>query len=133
MPSVIFSIKPEYCYKIFSQIKKYEYRKTRLAKENVAKILIYCTSPISKIVGEAQISNIICDTPLIVWDQTKNFSGITKDYFYKYFNNSEKAIAYELTRVIKYSKPLSLQDFGLKVAPQSYAYVDVEESKEYLF
>ena len=59
--NVILSIKPEFVEKIFSGEKQYEYRKV-LFKQKVDTVYIYASRPISKIVGEFKIAEIICDT-----------------------------------------------------------------------
>ena len=41
----------------------------------------------------------------------------------KYFKNKDKAYAYKLGKVKVYECPKSLLDFGLRMAPQSFAYV----------
>lgn len=45
---VLLSINPEYVEKIFSGIKKYEYRRSIFKNEAVDTIVIYSTSPIKK-------------------------------------------------------------------------------------
>ncbi|MDE5767136.1 MAG: ASCH domain-containing protein [Malacoplasma sp.] len=54
MKKILISIKPEYVKNILKGIKKYEYR-TKLPKEKISKIIIYCTSPIKKVVAEVDI------------------------------------------------------------------------------
>lgn len=123
MCKILLSIHPEYVEKILSGEKIYEFRKV-LCKENVDKIVIYSTSPVSKVIGEATVEKILVDKPLALWNKTKKHSGITKDYFKSYFHNKDKAIAYKLTDVKKYTTPLELDDFGLKCAPQSFVYLN---------
>ena len=82
--NVILSIRPEFVEKIFSGEKQYEYRKI-LFKQKVDTVYIYASRPISKIVGEFKIAEIICDTPANIWNQTKEHSGVTKSFFQKYY------------------------------------------------
>ena len=82
--NVILSIKPEFVEKIFSGEKQYEYRKV-LFKQKVDTVYIYASRPISKIVGEFKIAEIICDTPANIWNQTKEYSGVTKSFFQQYY------------------------------------------------
>lgn len=120
---IIISINPEYVEKIISGEKKFEYR-TKAAKEDINKIIIYETKPIMKVVAEVEILDVIATTPEELWDQTKNQSGITKSFFDEYFKNKQIAYAYKLGTVKVYEKPKSLLDFGLRMAPQSFAYVN---------
>lgn len=119
---IIISINPEYVEKIISGEKKFEYR-TKAAKEDINKIIIYETKPIMKVVAEVEILDVIATTPEELWNQTKNQSGITKSFFDEYFKNKQIAYAYKLGTVKVYEKPKSLLDFGLRMAPQSFAYV----------
>ena len=70
MCRVLLSINPEYVEKIFSGEKEFEFRKNR-CKSDVNKMVIYCTSPVMKVIGEADIIEIIEDTPAAVWRKTK--------------------------------------------------------------
>ena len=89
--------------------------KSQLKK--ISKILLYETSPIKKIVAEAKVLEILKNTPSIIWQTTKNYSGIDKDFFDNYFKNRKNAYAYKLRAIKKYDRPKKLSDFGLKVAP----------------
>ena len=75
--NVILSIKPEFVEKIFSGEKQYEYRKV-LFKQKVDTVYIYASRPISKIVGEFKIDEILCDTPENIWKETRRQSGVTR-------------------------------------------------------
>ena len=123
MSSILMSIKPKFVAEIFSGKKKYEFRK-RVCKKKVDKIIIYSTFPVCKVVGEAEINNVLIDSPNRVWSITKNYAGIEKKFFDNYFANKDVATAYELTNVKKYPEPKELSEFGVRVAPQSYQYVD---------
>lgn len=123
MSSVLMSIKPQYVNKIFLGEKIFEFR-TTLCKRKVTKMYIYATSPIKKVVGEVTIEKVLIDTPENIWEQTKEKAGIEKDSFFFYYNGKEKAIAYQLKNIIKYTIPKELSEFGIKKAPQSYQYIN---------
>lgn len=122
MCSILISINPEHVENIFNGTKKYEYRKIR-CKQDIDKIIIYSTSPIMKIVGEAKVEEILEGSPEKIWNITKKQSGITSKFYDKYFNNREKAIAYKLTDIKKYELPKDLSAYGIRTAPQSFIYV----------
>lgn len=119
---IIISINPEYVEKIISGEKKFEYR-TKVAKQQVDTLIIYATKPMMKVVAEVEILGVIATSPEELWNQTKNQSGITKSFFDEYFKDKRVAYAYKLGTVKVYEKPKSLLDFGLRMAPQSFAYV----------
>ena len=82
---IILSIKPEFAKKIFEGDKKFEFRRTIFKNKNVSKVIVYASSPISKVIGEFEIGDILFKDLTTLWDETKEFSGITEDYFYDYF------------------------------------------------
>lgn len=121
---IVISINPEHVENIINGSKKFEYR-TKAAKSDVKKILIYETLPVKKIVAEAEIVEVLMLPPEKLWEKTKNQSGIPKSFFDSYFKDRDVAYAYKLGKIKVYEKPKDLIDFGLKVAPQSFAYVNV--------
>lgn len=102
--------------------KQFEFRKVR-CRSDVDKIIIYATSPVMLVVGEAEVIEVIVDIPEQVWEMTSEFAGISKRFYDKYYQNKDKAVAYRLGEVKKYKKPLTLADFGINFAPQSFVYV----------
>lgn len=121
MKKIIISINPEHVDNIINGTKKYEYR-TKAAKKDVNKLIIYETMPIKKVVAEAEIIEVLALEPNALWKETKEFSGITKNFFDDYFKNRKVAYAYKLGTIKVYDEPKSLAEFGLKTAPQSFAY-----------
>lgn len=119
---MLLSINPEHVVNILSGEKQYEFRKVR-CKEKVDKIVIYSTSPVMQIVGEVDVLDIFEEDPETLWDITAEHSGITKEFYDKYYNGKEKAVAFKLGKVKKYKKPFTLADFGLSFAPQSFVYL----------
>lgn len=122
MRRILISINPEHVNNIISGKKKYEYRRIA-AKQDVSSLIIYETTPIKKIVAEAEVLDVLILPPEQLWQETKDSSGISKSFFDKYFNGREVAYAYKLGRVTVYQKPKRLVDFGVKTAPQSFVYV----------
>lgn len=122
MCRILLSINPQYVESIMSGTKRYEFRKVK-CKEKVDKIIIYSTYPVMKVVGEAEVLDVLVNSPEEVWKKTSSFSGITKEFFDSYFSGHQKAVAYKLGKVKKYKKPVNLLDFGIKAAPQSFVYI----------
>lgn len=119
---ILISINPEHVANIINGTKKYEYRKIA-AKQDVSSIVIYETTPIKRIVAEAKIIDVLVLTPSELWEQTKEHSGISKEFFDEYFKNRAVAYAYKLGKVKVYKKPKTLLEYGVKTAPQSFVYL----------
>lgn len=122
MSAILLSIKPEYAKAILDGRKKYEFRKVR-CKAGVNKIVFYATVPWSRVVGEAEIEDVLEGSPSDVWEQTKNAAGITRDKYGKYYHDRDKAVAYKLKNVIAYDPPKTLSDYGVDHVPQSFVYL----------
>ena len=119
---IVISINPEHVQNILNGTKKYEYR-TKAAKSDVNKIIIYETTPTKRIVAEAEIVEVLMMQPEELWNETRDKSGITKKFFDSYFKGRKVAYAYKLGKVRQYEEPKTLQEFGLKCAPQSFVYI----------
>ena len=121
MNKIIVSINPRHVNNIINGSKRYEYR-TRIASKDADKLLIYETAPTKKVVAEVDVIEVLSLDPNILWEQTKDYSGISKEFFDEYFKNRSVAYAYKLGKVKVYDEPKSLIEFGLRTAPQSFAY-----------
>ena len=122
--NIILSIKPEFANKIFEGDKKFEYRRSIFKNKNVSKVIVYASSPISKVIGEFEIGEILFKDLKTLWKETKEFSGITEDYFYEYFVGKENGFAIEVKRVKRYRKELCIRESFGKVPPQSFTYIE---------
>lgn len=125
MCTILLPIKPEYVEKIINQSKRYEYRR-KIGKKKVDRIIIYSTYPIKMVIAEVEVKKVLTDTPDNIWEKTKNYSGISKEKYSKYFCDKNKAFAYQLGKVLVYSKPKRLEDFNIYYSPQSFVYLKIE-------
>lgn len=123
MNALLLSINPEHVVNIMNHSKLFEFRKVA-CKKKVDIMIIYCTNPVKKIVGQAKIGRIITGDPEHVWRETESGAGISKEFFDKYYFGKKTAIAYELCDIVKYNEPRNLSDFGICSPPQSFVYVD---------
>lgn len=124
MNAILLSINPQYVKSIMCGEKTYEYRKTQ-CKKRVDKIIIYSTSPVMKVIGEADVDEILVGEPKVIWEITHSQSGIEKSFFDEYYKGKMQAVAYKLKHIIEYDEPKDLIDYGIKNAPQSFQYINV--------
>lgn len=124
MAKILIPINPEYVEKILLGQKKYEYRKIKPQKNNIDKMYIYSTAPVKMVVAEADIEDIIIEKPNKIWELTKDYAGINKDFFDNYYKGKDLAIAYKLGKVTRYVNPKKLEDLGINYVPQSFIYID---------
>ena len=76
-----------------------------------------------RVVGEAEVEEVLIDNPEIIWKKTQKKSGIDKKFFDQYYEDREQAVAYKLKNVVQYKEPKELKEFGIRSAPQSFQYV----------
>ncbi len=121
---VLLSIKPEYAEKILSGEKHYEFRKSIFKNSDVDKVIIYATKPLGKVIGEFDIDHVMQDNPDKIWKMTKNFSGITYEFFNQYFQGKSRAFAIKVKNPSTYSNPIELSEIlPSGIAPQSFCYI----------
>jgi len=119
---VVLSIKPEFANKIFDGTKKFEFRKSIFKNVNIKTVLVYSSSPVQKVIGEFQIGEIIKQDLETLWELTKEFSGITEEYFYKYFEDREYGFAIQVKEKTKFKTPKCLKEDYNLTPPQSFSY-----------
>jgi len=128
MATILLPIKPKYATKILNGEKNIEFRKS-FPKEDVDKIVIYATAPISRIIGEVEVIEEHTEKNISLLSYyllNKAFKiGITEDEFNKYYKNKSFVYYYKLGEVTKYDK--SLKDIGINYAPQNFVYLKEEK------
>lgn len=123
---VLLSIKPEFAFKIFDGEKKFEYRKVIFKNPDIRTVVVYASSPVQQVIGEFEIDGILSSSPDEIWELTKNYSGITENFFHEYFENRLVAHAIKIKNIKRYKRPMSLKkDFNV-LPPQSYLYLNEE-------
>jgi predicted transcriptional regulator len=119
---VILSIKPQFAEKIFNGTKKFEFRRT-LFKKAVTKIVVYASAPISRVIGEFEIDEILHTDLDYLWNNTGEHAGITREYYFEYFVGKEMGYAIKIKETKRYEASYSIEEkYGIK-APQSFAYI----------
>lgn len=124
--NLLMSIKPEFVGKILSYEKLYEFRKS-IFKQNVEKVFIYSTSPEKKIVGYFEVGEIICDSPIELWNSFSEVSGISKKDFFKYYEGSKEGFAIRIDNLHIFDEFIDMDKYDDFKAPQSFCYVENNE------
>jgi len=120
---VLLSIKPEFVEKIFNGTKKYEFRKSIFKNKDVDTVVVYASSPWQYVIGEFKIETILSDNVDRIWEQTREFSGISENFFRMYFAHKTNAFAIKIGHVTRYKKHKQLRDYNVNFAPQSFVYL----------
>lgn len=90
---------------------------------------------LGKIIGEFKVEMIIEESPLNLWEATKDFAGISKKKYLTYFQAASKAYALKISEFKEYNTPLEINEFDstLSFAPQSFCYSSPENQNQKKF
>lgn len=120
--NLIISIKYQYTEKIFNREKIYELRRN-FTKKQIDKIVIYESAPISRVVGEFEVEKVLHESLENLWDITKDFSCVDREFFEKYFKWKEYWYAIKIKNPKRYKEHKLITDYWMKRPPQNYAFV----------
>ncbi|HNW52120.1 MAG TPA: hypothetical protein PKH79_13635 [Prolixibacteraceae bacterium] len=121
---VLLSIKPEFAEKIFEGTKRYVFRRTLFKNPDVKTVVVYASSPVKKVIGEFEIDSVLHLETSSLWENTKEFAGISEEYFFDYFGEKKSGFAIKIKKSVRYPKALSLEkEFNAK-PPQSFVYLE---------
>lgn len=121
---VLLSIKPEFANKIFNGSKRFEFRRNVFKNTDVDTIVVYASSPVSKVIGEFKIETVIKKELEDLWEETKEYSGISKEFYDSYFIGKQEGFAIKVKNTVLYKKARNLKDDYGMVPPQSFAYIE---------
>lgn len=120
---VLLPIHPQYAKRILAGQKRVEFRRVRFARD-VSHVVIYATSPIKRIVGYFEVSEIVRASPTSLWRAYKKSGGIDRETFSYYFAAKRLGYAIGVKSVWSLAQPKSLRVVGpFKTPPQSFAYL----------
>lgn len=118
----LLSIRPQYAEAIFSGRKRFEFRRT-IFRSSVEVVVVYITSPVSMVVGEFDVKDVISERVAELWDRTHRYAGIEQDRFFEYFSGRDVGYAIAIGDVRRYEEPVTITErYGVR-APQSFVYV----------
>lgn len=119
----LYPIKPIYAERILSGKKKIELRK-KLPTKNIKYILIYATSPISKIIGYAEVTHMEKYNKFDLWEKNSTSLGISEESYLEYYDNCLTACAINLGAAFAFIKPFPISDISPQTTvPQSFCYI----------
>jgi len=117
------AVHPRFANLIIHGKKKVEFRK-RSFSARVSHVVIYATSPIKKVLGFCEVSDIDEGTPNALWVKYGKISGIKKRECMTYYNTSRNAVAIKVKKAKKLDRPLDLRELGRSIKPpQSFMYL----------
>ncbi|MCY4251398.1 MAG: hypothetical protein OXC82_13310 [Rhodobacteraceae bacterium] len=120
---VLLSIKPIFAERIFDGTKGFEFRKKIFIRSGIKHVIVYASAPISRVIGEFEIEEILKDSPVKLWKKTQQQAGISEKEFFSYFEERNVGYAIKVKHSYRYPKPEILWNRFLIHPPQSFCYV----------
>lgn len=107
---MILSIHPRHIANIMSGAKTVELRRTRPTAQPGQPVALYATAPTSAVVATCIIESISTGRPSTIKKQELGASKIDGDEFDSYFDNSDRAVAIRLNKVVALPRPITLTE-----------------------
>ena len=121
VPAAVFALRPEWADLILSGAKTVEIRRSRMNRM-IGRMLIYRTGT-GLIVGEVRVKGMHAAPPYSLRMVSGGAACLTEKEFDEYAKGADRLYAYRLENPIRYGKPKTLSEVGLKRAPQSWCYL----------
>ena len=121
----VLSIHPEYARLIASGEKKVEFRRNGFSRP-LTHVVVYSTSPESRLVGYFEVEDISRGTPEALWDNHNGHSGISREKLFDYFGDEDEVTAITIGSFYEFRETVTLEDLGMTTPPRSFRYVDHE-------
>ena len=124
---ILLSIQPYFANKIFEGTKRVELRRSvpKYHKDQI--VILYVSTPVKAIVGGFQFSHIVEENLSKLWDSVQGIAGVTFEQFSKYYSGADNGYGIFISRVWKYSTPLSLKLLRSSLSnfspPQNFRYL----------
>lgn len=112
VPAAVFALRSKWADLILSGTKTVEIRRGRM-KRMIDRMLIYRTGT-GLIVGEARVKGMHAAPPETIWREYGAAACLTEKEFDEYAKGADRLYAYRLENPIRYGKPKTLSDIGLK-------------------
>lgn len=114
--AAVFALKPKWADLILDGEKTIEIRRSRMSRM-IGRMLVYRTGT-GLIVGEVRVKGMHAAMPDVIWRKYGPASGLSKEEFDEYAQGADRLYAYRLESPVRYDRPKTLSEVGLKHAPQ---------------
>ena len=125
MKRVLLSIKSEHADNIMSKRKTVELRKDGFP-EDCKLMVLYCTSPIKRILGEVEVDHVLTGSKETIWLMYGSQTCITKEQFDAYYKGQHWASAIVIKQVLNKWSFDPKKVFEKFHAPMSWMYLSDE-------
>jgi len=134
--ALLMSIRPQYAEKIFNGTKTVELRrvKPKFLKEGDL-IFVYVSAPVKSLVGAFSVASLVQKDIFSLWDDVKDFAGISHEDYLAYFKGAQKGVAIFIKSIWLLPKPIHLSEMQREVdgfyPPQSFRYTTIHQVESF--
>ena len=130
--NLLMSIKPKYAEMILSGAKHVEIRRKFSTRWIGSRVVLYASSPMSALVGEARVKSVVSSSPDQIWNKFGKEVGCSWDDFAGYTSSASEVCAIEIDDVVPYRAPVTLSQISHLVKedlrpPQSYSDLKIDQ------
>lgn len=119
---VIMAIRPALAASIYSGEKCFEFRRVRVNIRSGDRVLIYESSPVSRLTGEFVVGRLVVGTPYQVTTLERNHAS--RDAVRIYLLGARRASAIEILCPRRWASAIALSRVSANLrAPQSYVFL----------
>ena len=132
---LLLSIRPNFADRILYGSKKVEFRRQHPRQiELGTRMLIYASSPVRALIGTAVVVEIVEASPEEAWNEYQAVGGIDHEQFNAYYEECDRAIVIRLSKPVRLSKAIPLEDLRCKWPgfhpPQQFVYLSTDRVKK---
>ena len=130
---VFLSVKPRFAEMLLAGEKTVELRRVRPRLQRGDVILLYASSPTSRVVGYCHVAEVVSDAPQRLWHSVEERAAVSRTEYDKYFEGAARATGIVVERATALQNHISLADLRRHVPgfmpPQSFRYLQsIEET-----
>ncbi len=129
LSTLLMTLRPPYAERVLEGRKRIEIRRKFSPRWKGHRFVIYASSPVQRLVGEACIADVSVDHPDRVWTRWSTQIGCTRAEYEAYTRGADRVFAIHLSGATRYEEPIGLQEArqlaGERIRPpQSYCVLD---------
>lgn len=130
---ILLSMQADYATRVFESKKRIEIRRRFSTKWKGCKAAVYGSRPVSALMGEVTIADIIAGPPAAIWEKFGEEVGCSYEEFRNYVGDSKEIYALALSNVTPYIAPVDLHQVSHLISrdltpPQSF--LNIENSAD---
>lgn len=122
----MISMRPTFVERVFTGQKTVELRRTRPSLAEGDTVFVYCSAPVSALIGTFAVVEIIEEEVDRLWMEVFRDAGVSREEYDSYFENARVGFGIRFERLVELDDPIPLErlrnDLGGFAPPQCFNY-----------